>query len=70
MKIQLNHDLHKNKKGDVIDLSKLTGSELTYWKSRIKDSEIDQCVSLVEDGKPAYKEEKYSQKNYGKKGGK
>jgi hypothetical protein len=48
MKIKLNMDLNKKKKGDIVDLGNVKGSDLTYWNNRVKDSAIDHCVTVLE----------------------
>lgn len=47
MKLKLNVDLMKYKKGLTIDFDKLTYTESVFFKKRIKDSKIDNCVELV-----------------------
>ncbi len=69
MKIKLNTDLKKKKKGDIVDLSLLKGLDLTYWNNRLKDSKIDNCVTVLEEKKDEPRTDFYSEKSK-KKGGK
>ena len=49
MKLKLNCDLQKHKAGDIITIdTDENGVPLErYWRSRLKDSEIDNCVEIV-----------------------
>lgn len=49
MKIKLNLDLLKYKKGSILELDKLPSKESMYFRKRIKDSKIDNCVELVQE---------------------
>ena len=44
MKIKLNVDLGGYKKGQVINIDL---NKSMYWRRRIKDSEIDNCVTII-----------------------
>jgi len=46
MKIKLNQDLNGHKKGDILDLGKKPS---LYWRRRIKDSKIDNCVEIIDE---------------------
>lgn len=49
MKIILNQELHKLKKGVVVDLDRVNYQDQVYWNKRIKDSKIDNCVSILDE---------------------
>lgn len=49
MKIILNQELHKLKKGSVVDLDRVNYQDQVYWNKRIKDSKIDNCVSILDE---------------------
>ena len=58
MKVRLNVDLLDKKMGDILDDEILN---TTYWRNRIKDSEIDNCLTIInevlEDKKKKSKQE-------------
>lgn len=47
MKIQLNKPLRGYHIGKVIDFGKTKLDK--YWLNRIKDSEVDHCISVIND---------------------
>ena len=47
MKIKLNYDLLKYKKNTIIDLDKVNINEKVYFEKRLKDSEIDNCIEII-----------------------
>ena len=49
MKIILNRDFRRHKKGTVIDLENLGHEDNIYWTRRLKESETDGCVSVLND---------------------
>ncbi len=52
MKLKLNVDLNGKKKDSVIDIEDQNGIATDpYWRSRIKDSIIDNCVEIVNESK-------------------
>lgn len=53
MKIKLNVDLGKYKKGSVINIiTDANGIPIDkYWRSRLKDSEKDGCIEVVQEKK-------------------
>lgn len=50
MKLKLNHSMLWHKKGDIIEVKEIDGqpSDL-YWRRRIKDAKIDNCVEIVSE---------------------
>ena len=63
IKIKLNKDLSKYKKGDkiVVQLNH-------YWNKRIKESETDNCLEVIkEDKKKISESKKYKRKKEGVK---
>lgn len=54
MKIQLNADLRKSKKGDIITIEDRNGVPIDpFWKRRLKDSAIDGCITVLDQKKKA-----------------
>lgn len=52
MKIKINFDFGKYTKDQVVKVQSIDGMPTDkYWRDRIKDSEIDQCVSIVQSKK-------------------
>jgi hypothetical protein len=48
-KLKLNYDLKDHKKGDVINVSTVDGLPVNkFWRNRVYDSKIDNCVEFVE----------------------
>ena len=48
MKIKINTDLMNYKEGDIVDIKSNSGVPLDrYWRRRIKDSKIDNCISII-----------------------
>jgi len=46
--LKLNTDLASHKEGEVINIQCIGGVPVErYWRDRVKDSEIDECVSFV-----------------------
>ena len=53
MKLKLNCDLNGHKKGTIIKVNDNNGIPLdSFWRRRLKDAEIDNCVEIVEVSKP------------------
>ena len=49
-KLKLNTDLAKHKSGIILTVQSKGGVLVDkYWRDRLKDSEIDGCVTLLED---------------------
>lgn len=46
MKVKLNVALHGYQKGDIVNLGKKPNQ---YWRRRIKDSKIDNCLELIKN---------------------
>jgi len=60
MKIKLNMDLNGISKGQIIEIKSVKGIPADlFWRRRLADSKIDNCVEIVED-KPDIKTEKKS----------
>lgn len=55
MKIKLNRDMDGKKKGDVIVVPSRDGvmTEL-FWRRRLKDSETDNCITIMDVKKTKY----------------
>ena len=48
MKIKLNADLAQYKKGEIIEIEDKNGMPVeSYWRNRLKESEIDNCITIV-----------------------
>lgn len=48
MKLEINHDWGPYKKGQIINTPDVDGvSTDIYWRRRLADAEIDNCVSIV-----------------------
>lgn len=53
MKIKLNTDLLTHKEGDTIDIADNNGiPETEFWRKRLKDSAIDNCIEVVTKSEP------------------
>ena len=48
MKIKLNYDLRKHKKNDIIEIAVDENNVPIdrYWRNRLRDSKIDNCVTI------------------------
>ena len=59
MKIKLNADLNGHSKGSIITVDDISGMPTDiYWRNRLKDAVIDNCVEVVSDKvKPEPKKE-------------
>ncbi len=51
MRIKLNRDFSFHKKGTIVDLSKVGIDEMTFFTRRIKESSIDNCVTVLSESK-------------------
>lgn len=60
MKVRVLKDLGTHKPGDIVDVEFDWDGNATdrFWRRRLKDSKIDNCVEFVEDKKPHKKEVK------------
>jgi len=48
LKLSINKDFLQYKKGSVITIDAKDGIPISkFWRDRLKDSEIDNCVSIV-----------------------
>lgn len=48
LKLKLNQDLMKYKKGTIIEFQRLQFHEQVFFNERLKDSETDNCVEVVD----------------------
>jgi hypothetical protein len=56
MKLKLNIDLKGHKKGDVVRIKDIDGVPVEpYWRKRLKDAQIDNCVELYTEEKTTSK---------------
>lgn len=60
MKVKLNADLGGFKAGKVLQGEIL---KTHYWRNRIKDSKIDNCVTIIDEFKPPKPVESKEEKN-------
>lgn len=52
MKLKINTDLYNLKEGAVVTIQTKDGIPTEkYWRDRLKDSEIDGCVSVIKKTK-------------------
>ena len=52
MKLKLNTDLELNKQGDIVEVSDTLGiPHSQYWRQRLKDAVIDNCVEVIKEKK-------------------
>tara|TARA_B100000497_G_C7687141_1_gene416693 strand:- start:180 stop:428 length:249 start_codon:yes stop_codon:yes gene_type:complete len=52
MKLKLNADLASNKSGDIVEVRESFGIPTSkYWRQRIKDSAVDNCVEIIKQKK-------------------
>jgi len=59
MKLKLNSNLKSHKKDDIISIDDKEGIPTDiYWRNRLKDSEIDNCVEIINENKKEIVEKK------------
>ena len=52
MKLKLNTDLACHKSGDIVEVIDASGIPTSkYWRQRIKDSAVDNCVEIIKQKK-------------------
>ena len=51
IKVKLNMDLMGLKKGAIVIIGSKTYPMNAYWKNRMNDSKIDNCLTIIEDAK-------------------
>ena len=52
MKLKLNKNLALYEAGDVVDVEAVDGVPInSYWRKRLKDSQFDNCVEVIEEKK-------------------
>ena len=52
MKLKLNIDILEYRKGQVITVKAINGQPIDrFWRDRLKDSAIDNCVEVVVESK-------------------
>lgn len=58
--IQVNKNLLTNKRGDVVSIAvDDDGVPLSkFWRDRLKDAEIDHCVTMLDEKEPTVKKTK------------
>lgn len=57
MKLKLNFDLNGYKAGEIIDIKDKNGIPTDkYWRKRLRDAVIDNCVEVMTDKKSKKKE--------------
>ena len=48
-KVKLNVDLNGLRKGTILNIGSKQLPMTSYWNRRIKDSKIDNCLTIIED---------------------
>lgn len=52
MKLKLNRNLALYKAGDIVEVESVGGVPVNgYWRRRLKDSQFDNCVEIIEEKK-------------------
>ena len=52
MKLKLNRNLALHEAGDIVDVEAVDGIPVNiYWRKRLKDSQFDNCVEIIEEKK-------------------
>lgn len=64
MKIKLNMDISGFKKGEELELLTHNGVPIdAYWRKRLKDSEIDNCIEIIPQKSSSSESKKRQVKN-------
>ena len=60
IKLKLNVDLLNNKKDSILSLeTDIDGNIInSFWARRLKDSEVDNCVEIIQENKKPTQEKK------------
>lgn len=68
-RVKLNVDLLKFKKDQIIVLTEnSSGIKLTtYWRNRLRDSKIDNCLEILNETKESKNSHSHSKKSRGNK---
>ena len=52
MKLKLNRNLELYEAGDIVEVEAVDGVPVnSYWRNRLKDSQLDNCVEIIEEKK-------------------
>jgi hypothetical protein len=52
MKLKLNRNLALYEAGDIVEVEAVDGVPVNgYWRKRLKDSQFDNCVEIIEEKK-------------------
>lgn len=52
MKLKLNRNLALYEAGDIVEVEAVDGVPVnSYWRKRLKDSQFDNCVEIIEEKK-------------------
>jgi hypothetical protein len=52
MKLKLNRNLALYEAGDIVEVEAVNGVPVNrYWRKRLKDSQFDNCVEIIEEKK-------------------
>lgn len=52
MKLKLNRNLVFHEAGDIVEVEAVDGVPVNgYWRKRLKDSQLDNCVEIIEEKK-------------------